>query len=36
MNNLNIVVEMILILGNKILANLGVEEQIDDVEVFLR
>lgn len=32
----NIVVEVILKLGNEVLKNVGVEEQIDDVSVFFR
>ena len=31
-----LVVEIIIELGNAILQNLGAEEKIDDVEVFLR
>ena len=34
--SLLLVVEIILELGNAILQNLGVEDKIDDVEVFLR
>ena len=34
--NLRTVIDAILELGNGILANLGVEEKIDDVGVFFR
>ena len=34
--NIWVVVEVILKLGNEVLRNVGVEEQIDDVSVFFR